>query len=296
MRVRTGSHTVAGRRKGNQDCVYVGRLADGRELMVVADGMGGHQGGETASRQALATVIERLQEGRTLSDAMVDANDAVLRQAREKPELAGMGTTMVVMLRSGDRYHIANVGDSRAYRIDSVGIEQVTSDHSFVAEAIGSGKMTAEEIKRSRWRNALTRAIGTEDRVEVDVFGPFDVNEPHTILLCSDGLHGVIADEDICRTVHDTSNVSIAAQMLVELAYGSGSKDNISVALATLGDVESARATNGSNGSGANGRAAKSKIPDSIVVRRPPPRAQLLLSPQRPERLTWLQRLLPFLS
>ena len=290
-RVRSGSHSVAGRRKGNQDAVYIGRLADGREIMVVADGMGGHQGGETASRQALATVIERLQDGRSLSDAIVDANEAVLRQAREKPELSGMGTTMVVMLRSGDRYQIANVGDSRAYRIDATGIEQVTSDHSFVAEAMGSGKMTAEEIKRSRWRNALTRAVGTEERLEVDVFGPFDVNEPHSVLLCSDGLHGVIAEEDICRTVHDTSDAAIAAQLLVELAYGSGSKDNITAALVTLGDAKSR-----TNGNGSNGKASKPEHRDPIVVRRPTPRPQLLMSPQRPSQPTLLQRLFPFFS
>jgi PPM family protein phosphatase len=292
-RVRVGSHTVAGRRKGNQDAVYVGRLADGRELMVVADGMGGHQGGETASRQALATVIERLQEGRSLSDAIVDANAAVLSQAREKPELNGMGTTMVVMLRSGDRYQIANVGDSRAYRIDSLGIEQVTSDHSFVAEAMGSGKMTLEEIKRSRWRNALTRAIGTDERLEVDVFGPFDVSEPHTVLLCSDGLHGVITDEDICRTIRETSDAAVAAQLLVELAYGSGSKDNITAALVTLGDSKPVAQA---NGNGSNGKASKPKHADPILVRRPVPRPQLIMSPQRPEQRSWLRRIFPFLS
>jgi PPM family protein phosphatase len=301
-RMRVGSHTAAGRRSSNQDAVWVGRLADGRELMAVADGMGGHQGGETASRQALETLINGLQQGRSLSDAIADANHAVHHEARANSELTGMGTTLVAMLRSGDRYHIANVGDSRAYRIDATGIEQITRDHSFLAEALGAGQLSEDEARRSRWRNALTRAIGTEERVQVDVFGPFDIDAAHSILLCTDGLHGVVGDEDICRTVREADDVDTAAQRLVQRAFESGSKDNITVAIVRLGEstaVPKPPAPNGkqvTNGNG-NGNGSSAAVRPNIVVRKPTSKpVQLIMSPERREKRTLFQRLFPFLS
>lgn len=272
---RTGSHTVVGRRSSNQDAVFVGRLQDGRELLAVADGMGGHKGGEIASKQTLTTLVKELQAGRNLREAISDANTAVRRLAHANPELNGMGTTVVALLRSGDRYHIANVGDSRAYRITEVGIEQITSDHSFMAEALASGQMSADDARLSRWRNALTRAVGTDEQIEVDVFGPFDLTEAHTVLLCSDGLHGSMDPEAIGRIVMRTSGPATAAQLLVEHAFGAGSKDNITVALASFGERTSAHAE---------------EPAVQQVIRKPTPQpVRLILSPTRPER-TWLQR------
>jgi protein phosphatase len=163
------------------------------------------------------------------------ANDVVRSAAHENPAWEGMGTTLVALLRSGERYQIANVGDSRAYIVTDDGIRQVTADHSFMAEALAARKMSAEEVKRSRWRNALTRAIGTEEHVDVDIFGPFDVSEPHVVLLCSDGLHGTVSDEAIRRCVSEMSSLSLAAERLANEAYGNGSKDNISVAIMRFG-------------------------------------------------------------
>lgn len=231
----TGWRTMAGRRSANQDAVFAGRLPDGRELLAVADGMGGHKGGEVASQRTIETVVAGLQQGRTLRDAVTAANDVVRRAAHENAAWEGMGTTLVALLRSGERYQIANVGDSRAYVVTDEGIRQVTADHSFMAEALAARKMSAEEVKRSRWRNALTRAIGTEAQVDVDIFGPFDVSAPHVVLLCSDGLHGAVSDEAMRRCVSEMSNLSLAAERLANEAYGNGSKDNISVAIMRFG-------------------------------------------------------------
>ncbi|HET9440074.1 MAG TPA: protein phosphatase 2C domain-containing protein [Longimicrobiales bacterium] len=231
----TGWRTMAGRRAANQDAVFAGRLADGRELLAVADGMGGHKGGEVASQRTIETVVAGLQQGHALRDAVRAANDVVRAAAQENPAWEGMGTTLVALLRSGERYQIANVGDSRAYLVNDDGIRQLTADHSFMAEALAARKMSAEEVKRSRWRNALTRAIGTEEQVEVDMFGPFDVSAPHVVLLCSDGLHGAVSDEAMRRCVSEMSNLSLAAERLANEAYGNGSKDNISVAIMRFG-------------------------------------------------------------
>lgn len=142
-----------------------------------------------------------------------------------------MGTTIVAMLRTEDSYHIANVGDSRAYRVTKTGIQQITKDHSFVAEAAANGNGTATAASQSRWKNALTRALGTDAQVEVDLFGPFEVTQPHTVLLCSDGLHGSVSQQTIRDYLTSSREPSAAARRLTDEAYRSGSNDNISAAV-----------------------------------------------------------------
>jgi PPM family protein phosphatase len=285
-RTRTASHSIVGRRSTNQDAVFVGRLPDGRELLAIADGMGGHQGGETASKSALTTLVQSLKDGCTLKDAIVAANAAVYRASTENPDLAGMGTTLVTLLRSGDRYFLANVGDSRAYRISNARIERLTSDHSFLAEALASGQMTEAEAKSSRWKNALTRAIGTDPTVEPDLFGPFDMSEAHTILLCSDGLHGVLDDAAIGGLVTSAGDPSAAAQTLVHTAFENGSKDNITVALVAFGERPVMQPyKNGSAKLVTNGSARPTTLKQPSAVK-----AKLILSAARRER-TWLERL-----
>jgi serine/threonine protein phosphatase PrpC len=272
--MKTASRTVPGRRSANQDALYVGRLPDGRDLLAVADGMGGHQGGEVASLRAIETLINRLSSGFSLRDAFLEANQAVHAAAHENPAWTGMGTTLVALLRSGDRYHVANVGDSRAYVITPDEIRQITADHSFMAEAIASKKMSAEEAQRSRWRHALTRAIGIEEHVDVDIFGPFEVKQPHTVLLCSDGLHGSLSNQAIQKCVTEIANLSIAAELLADQAYGNGSKDNISVAMVGFGERAQVRVP------------PKPKV---YVVAKP---AKLLMTPpDRAQTRSWWTRL-----
>jgi serine/threonine protein phosphatase PrpC len=272
-RIQTAARTVSGRRSANQDSVYVGRLPDGRELVAVADGMGGHQGGEVASQRAIQTLIARLKDGYSLRDAVLEVNQAVHGAALENPSWAGMGTTLVALLCSGDRYHIANVGDSRAYVVTTGEVRQITADHSFMAEAVASKKMSQEEAQRSRWRHALTRAIGTDADVEVDIFGPFDAIQPHAVLLCSDGLHGSLSNQAIQKCLTEITNLSIAAELLVDQAYGNGSKDNISAAIIGFGD-----------------RVQVAVTPRPTTYMTPKP-FKLVMAPSRPPQRSWLQRL-----
>lgn len=235
-RTPAGWRSFSGRRKSNQDAVVAGRFEDGRELIAVADGMGGHQGGAVAAQQALDTLVASVKAGRGLRDAMRAANAAVYGAAQEDPTLAGMGTTLVALLRTNDSYVVANVGDSRAYAVTDTAITQITADHSFLAEALRANQMSAEEARNSRWRNALTRAIGTDAEVEVDEFGPFQASEPHSVVLCSDGLHGSVPAESLQQCVIHNRDVWAAAMCLADEAFRNGSKDNISVAVVRFGE------------------------------------------------------------
>jgi protein phosphatase len=187
---RSGATSIQGRRPSNQDAVLDTRLPDGRHLVAVADGMGGHRSGEVASAMALEVLVRELRSGRTLRDAVVTANAEVFHEANLDSSRAGMGTTLVALLRTEAVYEIANVGDSRAYRVDSHGIHRISVDHSFAEEAASRALMAPDEIARSPWRNALTRSLGTQDSIDVDMFGPFEIaGRPHTVMLCSDGLY-----------------------------------------------------------------------------------------------------------
>jgi protein phosphatase len=231
---RCAALTERGRRRVNQDAVLIAELDAGRELIAVADGMGGHAAGEVASHRALEVLKAALERGVDLADAVRAANRALIDAATTHPEYQGMGTTLVALLRDGAHYLVANVGDSRAYRIDGTGVAQLTEDHSFVAEAMRSG-LSAEEAEKSRWRNAVTRALGTEQELEVDCYGPFDVAEPHAIVLCTDGLHRVIPAQDLGRVVLGASAPDSAVRELTLSAYDRGSDDNITVALIRFG-------------------------------------------------------------
>lgn len=226
--------TTKGRRASNEDAVVGVRLNDGRELFAIADGMGGHRGGEVASRRALETLVAALESGGSLRDAVKAANAAVYAESQKNAALTGMGTTLVALLVTGDRYHIANVGDSRAYRIGR-NLQQITADHSFAAEAVRNAHMSVDDASRSRWRNALTRAIGTEENVDVDIFGPFETRQPHRVLLCTDGLHGTLKDPLLQKMLNDVRDPKACVKGLLEQAFADGSSDNISVAVVVFG-------------------------------------------------------------
>lgn len=219
--------------------MLVETLFGDRDLVAVADGMGGHAGGEVASEKALETLLAFLESSNDLSEGVRRANEALLRAAEENPEWKGMGTTLVALLRVGDHYHVANVGDSRAYRLDPTGIDQITADHSFTAEAISSGRLSEDEAERSPWRNALTRAVGTDKDVHVDVFGPFPLNPPHLVVLCTDGLYRVMSDAELAEEVLGHGEHADSARNLVADALRRGSNDNISVAVVEFGDLDS---------------------------------------------------------
>jgi len=230
---RLAVESIAGLRPYQEDAVLSETLPDGRTLMAVADGMGGHAAGEVASALALETLFDAVNQGQALDDAFRLANEQVHVKARD-PGKQGMGTTLVAMLLDGDSYQIANVGDSRGYLVDADGARRITEDHSFVTEAIKRGQ-SEEQALASQWKDVLTRCIGTEAEVEVDLFGPFPLEPDTAILLCSDGLYKVLSDTDISEMFAESGGPRGAAQSLVANAYEAGSDDNISVAIA---DVE----------------------------------------------------------
>src|SRR5262245_43588758 len=230
---RSSAVSESGRRAVNQDAVLLDTLPHGLELAAVADGMGGHAGGEVASHHALSVLRAQVAAGRDLVEAVRKANSSVFEEAHAHPEYLGMGTTIVALLRDGSEYLIANVGDSRAYRIDGSGVRQLTQDHSYVAEAVRSG-LSVVEAEKSPWRNAVTRSVGTASDVEVDCFGPFDANEPHTVLLCSDGLYRTLSETELASLAAN-SELADAAKSLVASAFHNGSDDNITAALLRFG-------------------------------------------------------------
>ena len=219
-------------------------------LAVLADGMGGYNAGEVASGIAVALISKETREtvlrippyetdsetgdmmaARILRTVIAKANASIYQAANSQPQYAGMGTTLVVALLCDDRICVAHIGDSRLYRLRDGGLEQLTRDHSLLQEQIDSGMITKEMARRSQNKNLVTRAVGIEPDVEADV-STFDVSEGDMFLLCSDGLNDMVEDEDIHLTLTSlSSNLSLAATQLVQMANDNGGRDNISVIL-----------------------------------------------------------------
>jgi protein phosphatase len=233
---RSACSTHQGRRASNEDAVLISSMPGGGEVVAIADGMGGHAAGDLASKMALERFVQELRNGTEILPAVRKSNSVLHETSEQVPDCRGMGTTLVALVSTGPTYQIVNVGDSRAYRIDGLGIQQITTDHSFVAEAVRSGGMSAEEAARSPWRNALTRSLGTNADVEPDRFGPFRADgAPHLVVLCSDGLYKVLGDAVIRQLSLRAEDGSAAVGMLSAAAYQQGSSDNISVAVVEFG-------------------------------------------------------------
>ena len=202
-------------------------------IYLVADGMGGHQAGEVASRGAVEVTIEHYYAdkshdvGRSLVRALQAANQQIHAQAQADPSKSGMGTTLVAAIILGRKVYVANVGDSRAYLINKNSITQITEDHSWVEEQVRAGLLTPEQAKRHPQRNLVTRALGSKPSVEVDLFEGV-VSTGDTILLCSDGLTGRVEDHEIATIVRDYPPHE-AVQLLVAAANERGGTDNITV-------------------------------------------------------------------
>lgn len=222
-------------------------------LLVLADGMGGYKAGEIASGITIATVLDTVREnwkdlerdqadgessfsavGALLQEAVETAHTTIYQVSRSQPQCEGMGTTAVVALLHDNSISIAYVGDSRLYRLRSGQLSQVTTDHSLVEELIAKGYYSREEAKQSINKNIVTRALGIEAEVEVDVIEePVEVGD--LFLLCSDGLTDLVDDDTICLTLSNfADNLDLAAKKLIALANEQGGKDNISVVLARV--------------------------------------------------------------
>lgn len=231
MRFRWATRTDVGRlRDHNEDAVWPTGIGDWEEvaLVGVADGMGGHAGGEVASAVALETAIAA---GGDPAMRIRAANLAVLDAARERPRLAGMGTTLILAeFGPGGEAHFGHVGDSRAYRFRAGDLSQVSTDHSYVAEMIAAGKMTADEAETHPYRSVLTRAVGLDKEVEVDTF-TVDLEPGDLILLCSDGLTTMLSDAEVGAILHSGGDPVETVAKLVDAANSAGGVDNITVAL-----------------------------------------------------------------
>src|SRR3954466_1178440 len=208
----------------------------GGRLLVVADGMGGHRGGATASRLAGETVKAQYLGGESddvaaaLRDALQRANSRIYNEAQANPDLRGMGTTTSALAIKDDLAWFGHVGDSRIYRVRGDEIEQLTDDHSLVATMVREGLLTAKEAETHPRRNVLQRSMGVTEDVEVDVKGPFDVQEGDTFILCSDGLHGLVKQEEILEVAKQP--IDVAADDFVKRVLERGAPDNVTVIVA----------------------------------------------------------------
>jgi protein phosphatase len=232
---------VGQRRESNQDNFGGKTAASGARLLIVADGMGGHAGGATASRIAVE-VVERVFDmseddpDGLLRTALETANRSIHEAAQNDPSLADMGTTGVALLFQSDgTAWVANVGDSRAYRLHQGRLAQITQDHSLVAELVRSGMITKEEAKVHPRRNEVLRSLGVDSEVTVDV-DAVDLQPGDQYLLCSDGLCGVVDDEEIAAVLL-RERPEEAARQLVSAANQRGGPDNITVQIARIPEL-----------------------------------------------------------
>lgn len=238
-----GSATDIGRRQINQDRVLV---ADDGQLFAVADGMGGHRRGEVAAQIAVTHLARRMVGDASL-DALIagveGANREVFQASASDAELQGMGTTLtalaLVHVDGEDRLAIANVGDSRTYLLRSGELEQLTEDHSLVAEMVREGHLTSEGARTHRQRSVLTKALGVEPSITPDVLEVLP-SAGDRYLLCSDGLCGEVSDEQMAAVLRRLADPDEAARELVRLALVAGGSDNISVVVVDVLDDDGA--------------------------------------------------------
>ncbi|MFM7248140.1 MAG: Stp1/IreP family PP2C-type Ser/Thr phosphatase, partial [Actinomycetota bacterium] len=227
----TGACTDVGRlRQSNEDALV---LAD--PVFAVADGMGGARAGEVASAMAVAALYGFAGGADGLVAALEDVNDRIHAAAQADGSLAGMGTTATAALVTRDELVIAHVGDSRAYLLRDGRLRQVTDDHSLVAELIRRGALTPAEAERHPQRSVITRALGAEPDVEVDVVRLVP-QAGDVLLLCSDGLTGMVGDGEIGRIVGGQGPLPERARELVQAANGAGGEDNVTVVLVRIGE------------------------------------------------------------
>jgi len=245
------------RRRNNQDSYVVqiasdrGQWEDRGHLFLVADGMGGHAVGELASKIAADTIPHTYHKSaaptveEALHSAIVAGNAAINNRGQQNRDFARMGTTCTTLVLSSRGAFLGHVGDSRGYRVRGQRIEQLTFDHSLQWELLKQGRMSPEEIFSREPRNVITRSLGPEPVVQVDIEGPHPVRPHDVYILCSDGLTGLVVDEEI-GTIAREFPPADACQLLVDLANLRGGADNITVVIARVGSAPSGVPTDSS--------------------------------------------------
>lgn len=231
---------VGKERAVNQDYVYASSDSLGclPNVLIVADGMGGHKAGDTASRFTVETIKELIANSTkkdpitVINTAVRQVNSMLIEKAGQSEDYTGMGTTLVIASVFDNVLKVANVGDSRLYVIDD-DIYQITRDHSLVEEMVLAGQLTRSEARNHAKKNVITRAIGGESSVEPEMFS-VDLKPESIILLCSDGLSNMLEDREILQIIKSSPSIETAADSLIEKANANGGKDNISVVIAQL--------------------------------------------------------------
>jgi len=247
-----GITDVGMKRQRNEDNYLIN---DELQLFVVADGMGGHAGGEYASQIAVTTVEEVLanirderhfeDNGRAVRDMLIQeklkyairlAGKRIYERAQEDTEYRGMGTTALVLYIADDAGYVAHVGDSRCYRVRGSSVEQITEDHSLVNEQIKAGLINRDAAKSHKLRNIITRSLGYQEEVEIDT-SVLDLERGDMYLLCSDGLSNLVEDNELLDMVHENT-FQEATRRLVDLANRRGGDDNITCVIARVDSLD----------------------------------------------------------
>lgn len=239
-RLSSGVLTDIGRQRAgsvNQDAALALDLARGG-LFAVADGMGGHAAGELAANLALETLSKAFEKRPrnlpwSLAEAVQEANSTVLKHA--VGESVGMGTTLLALLIDKGAALVAHVGDSRAYLLREGELQRLTEDHSWVAEQVRQGFLTEEEAKHHQWKSVVSNALGGEERVRLELFG-FPVKAGDRLLICSDGLSGVVEEELLARILSRPESPEHIARLMVDAANDGGGPDNITVVVVDITD------------------------------------------------------------
>jgi protein phosphatase len=240
MILRAAASSDVGRRRRTNEDRYA--LAPELGLFLVADGMGGHSAGQVASELAARAMVRAVAgaeaagavPGERLREAVARANAEVFQTAQNKPELAGMGTTLVALLGAERRVGLAHVGDSRAYLVRCGLIHRLTEDHSLVGELVRRREITAAAAREHPHRHVLTRALGVRRQVEPELL-EVPPERGDVFVLCSDGLTTHVADHEIAAAVAESSDLQHACDGLVALANSRGGEDNVTVVLVRYG-------------------------------------------------------------
>jgi serine/threonine protein phosphatase PrpC len=266
MRIHAAGDSHVGRvRQGNEDAFW-----SGDSVFAVADGMGGHLAGEVASATALGPVAAL--DGHIFPDrdgaidalrmAVQQANRAVAQRAIDEPAFRGMGTTLTASLVEGRRLHLAHIGDSRAYLLRRGEFSQVTDDHTLVQHLINEGQITKDEARTHPQRSIITRAIGVGSELTVDTV-TLELEQGDVVLLCSDGLTGVVDDDRIAETLKRFPDLDEATETLIDLANEAGGPDNITVLLLRYDETSSGPA---SRSGGDTGELEEQQAPAPVRV------------------------------